>query len=127
MINCPPFRWGLFLLCLSAVIYGNLKPTPPEQVFPHADKAGHGISFIALAISAKLAMYRLHSLSVWSSLILFCFLLEYLQGILRPLRTFSMEDAYANAFGVLIALVVITAWRYFAPTFFPGTLKSDRQ
>jgi len=34
-------------------------------------------------------------------------LLEYLQGVLRPSRFFSIEDGYANLVGVAVGLVVM--------------------
>lgn len=119
LIQSPLFRWGLFIFCLSMVLYGNLRPTPPEQVFTHSDKAGHGISFFLLAVSAKLALFKVSPYWLWSALAAFSFVLEYFQGILRPLRTFSLDDAYANVFGVFLAMIFMAAWRLLAPDLLP--------
>lgn len=119
LIQSPVLRWALFVFCLGMVLYGNLRPTPPEQVFTHSDKAGHGISFILLAISARLAMFKVSPYWLWSALATFSFVLEYFQGILRPLRTFSLDDAYANVFGVFLAMVFMAAWRLFKPDLLP--------
>ncbi|MGI9316377.1 MAG: VanZ family protein, partial [bacterium] len=109
------------------VLYGNLKPSPPEQVFANSDKVGHIVSFIALAMSAKLALFRFRWYWIWTPLIVFSFVLEVLQGKLRPLRTFSFEDGYANVTGVLIAIVIMTVWRLLAPETLPisKTTKSN--
>lgn len=121
LIQAPWFRWGIFLICLAGVLYGNLRPTPPEQIFQHSDKAGHSISFVFLALSARLAMYRLSSCLLWPSLFGFAYILEYLQGITRPLRHFSVADVNANVLGVLVAFILILVCRRIAPDLLPGS------
>ena len=101
------------------MLYGNLRPSPPEQIFEHSDKAGHGISFMLLAISAKLAMFTVRPALLWTLLFIFAFVLEYLQGITRPLRQFSFSDVYANLFGVFLALIFMVLWKKVAPQFLP--------
>lgn len=119
IIQSPWIRWSFFIVCLSGVLYGNFKPSPPEQVFAHSDKAGHLVSLMLLGISARLAMYRIPWYLLWATLMAFSFLLEYLQGTLRPLRTFSMNDSYANITGVVIAMLVMALWRFIAPSTLP--------
>ncbi len=119
IIQSPWIRWSFFIVCLSGVLYGNFKPSPPEQVFAHSDKAGHLVSMMLLGVSARLAMYRIPWHLLWTTLIAFAILLEYFQGVLRPLRTFSMNDSYANISGVLIAMLVIVVWRLIAPNTLP--------
>lgn len=100
-------RWGVFLLCAAAVAYGVFRPTPPPQLFHQSDKVGHVLAFLALSLTAWLAFRRVRWFYFWP--VLFCLapLLEYLQGELRPLRVYSMEDSYANLAGVAIALLCV--------------------
>lgn len=100
------YRWVAFLFVSTAVLYAIFRPAPPEMIFEHSDKVGHVIAFLALSLMGRLALSSLSKVTFWLSFLLLAFLLEYLQGALRPLRIFSVEDAYANAAGVLLALVV---------------------
>jgi VanZ family protein len=68
-------------------------------------------------------MFRVPWFWLWSSLVGFSFVIEYLQGALRPLRTFSLEDAYANVLGIMIAMVIMVLWRYIAPEMLPDSAK----
>lgn len=44
-------------------------------------------------------------------------LMEYLQGVLRPLRVYSMEDSYANLAGVALGLFVVSFYRLICKLF----------
>ncbi|OMH25774.1 hypothetical protein BGP75_24945 [Motiliproteus sp. MSK22-1] len=94
-----------FLLCLLVVLYGILQPVPSRQLFVNSDKIIHVLAFICLALTARIAVPQ----GNWIWLVIFCLapLLEYLQGQLSPLRSYSLEDGYANVVGVLIALIFV--------------------
>ena len=62
--------------------------------------------FCAVALSGRLAGISLPDWSYWPLWAGLAMTMEYLQGMLRPLRIFSIEDAYANLAGVVAALVV---------------------
>ncbi|WP_415905223.1 hypothetical protein ACMXYW_03395 [Neptuniibacter sp. QD48_55] len=98
--------WVIFLLALAALAYGIFRPSPPERIFENSDKAGHFIAFFSVSFMGRLALYKISSWIYWSSWFLLAGLLEHLQGALQPSRHFSIEDAYANAVGVVIAIIV---------------------
>ncbi|WP_162010859.1 VanZ family protein [Neptuniibacter caesariensis] len=98
--------WVIFLLALAALAYGIFRPAPPERIFENSDKVGHFMAFFGVSFMGRLALYKIPGWTYWSSWFVLAGLLEYLQGVLRPLRHFSIEDAYANAIGVLIAITV---------------------
>lgn len=100
-------RWALFLLVSVAVLYGIFRPEPPAMLFEYSDKVGHVLAFCALALTGRLALFVLPKTGFWLSMLLLCFALEYLQGELRPFRMFSLEDAYANVVGVLLAVAML--------------------
>ena len=105
-------RWAVFSLVSGVVLYGLFRPTSPEMIFEHSDKVGHVIAFLFLALTGRWALFKYSKLGFWLSMFVLAFLLEFLQGQVRPLRLFSMEDAYANGVGVLLALVVCTIYKY---------------
>ena len=96
----------LFVFFTAALLYGVFRPEPPPELFAHSDKAGHVLIFFAVALSGRLAGISLPDWSYWPLWASLAMTLEYLQGMLRPLRIFSIEDAYANLTGVVAALVV---------------------
>ena len=98
--------WAIFLLALAALAYGIFRPAPPERIFENSDKVGHFIAFFGVSFMGRLALHKIPGWIYWSSWFVLAGLLEYLQGALRPLRHFSVEDAYANAIGVVIAITV---------------------
>jgi len=100
----------LFLSVLALVLYGVFRATPPEMVFEHSDKVGHVMAFLALALTGRLAIYKLPGTVFWLVMLALAFLLEYMQGELRPLRVFSMGDVAANTIGVATALLVFAVW-----------------
>lgn len=104
---CPVWlRWLVFIGCVSAVMYGIFRPVPPEMLFDNSDKVGHFIAFAALGITARLALPANRHGFIWPVLLVAAFVLEYLQGAWLPLRTFSLEDSYANSAGVAIGFAV---------------------
>lgn len=94
--------WAVFVLVFTAVLYAIFRPTPPEMIFEHSDKVRHVLAFFGLGFMARLALFRLPRWLLWWALLTLAFGLEYLQGEFRPLRIFSLEDAYVNAAGVVI-------------------------
>jgi VanZ family protein len=100
------FRWVLFIACVSGVLYAIFRPTPPEMLFDNSDKVGHFLAFGGLSLTAFIALKGRFAWVMWGSLVLLAFVLEYLQGVFLPLRTFSLEDSYANVVGVAIGFAV---------------------
>lgn len=98
--------WVIFLLALAALAYGIFRPTPPERIFENSDKVGHFIAFFGVSFIGRLAIHKIPNWIYWSCWFVLAGLLEYLQGVLQPLRHFSIEDAYANAVGVAISILV---------------------
>ena len=99
-------RWLVFIMCLSGVLYGIFRPTPPEMLFDNSDKVGHFLAFGGLSVTAFIALNGRFAWAMWACLIVLAFVLEYLQGVFLPLRTFSLEDSYANLIGVAIGFAV---------------------
>ena len=106
----PALHWILFLVCLAAMLYGTFRPEPPPDLFAHSDKVGHGLGYTALTLTARMALNRMHRLIFWPAMAGFAVLLEFLQAAWRPLRVFSLGDAYANLLGVGIALAIVALW-----------------
>ncbi len=92
------------------VMYGIFRPTPPPMIFEQSDKLGHVSAFLALALTARVAMNRMSAIIFWLVMLLLAFGLEYLQGEFRPFRVFSAGDVYANILGVLLALIICFKW-----------------
>ncbi|PIE25442.1 MAG: hypothetical protein CSA60_00610 [Neptuniibacter caesariensis] len=97
--------WSFFIIALVLLAYGLFRPTPPEEVFTHSDKAGHFIAFFTVSFLGKMALNAVPSSIYWGTWLILAGLLEYLQDILCPMRVFSLEDAYANGIGVCIAII----------------------
>jgi VanZ family protein len=100
-------RWGVFLLCAAAVAYGIFRPTPPPQFFSGSDKVGHVLAFLGLSLTAWLAFRHVRWFYFWPVLLVLAPLSEYLQGEVRPMRVYSINDSYANIAGVAIALLMV--------------------
>ena len=109
-IHKPFVRWSLFIVCLLVLLYGNFRPTPPPDLFKNSDKYGHVLVMIAVAISARMAILGPPWYWFWPVTALGAFGLEFLQAALRPLRVFSIGDAYANLAGILVALLLVVIW-----------------
>ena len=99
----------LFVCFTAALLYGVFRPEPPPELFAHSDKAGHVLIFFAVALSGRLAGISLPDWSYWPLWAGLAMTMEYLQGMLRPLRIFSIEDAYANLAGVVATSVAVAA------------------
>jgi len=99
-------RWSLFLLVTSIVLYAVFRALPPKQIFEHSDKVGHIVAFSIWGLTGRLALVSLSKTYFWLPMVVLAFLLEYLQGEFQPLRVFSLDDAYANLIGVIIAFVM---------------------
>lgn len=118
IILSTPIRWSLFIICSITVLYGMFKPEPPAEVFTHSDKAGHFIAFFTLSLSAKFAMTKLPWFWFASMFFTLSFFLEFLQSKLRPLRIFSLEDSYSNAFGVCLSILFLIVIKLKFPNVF---------
>ncbi len=113
--------WALFIFALAVLAYGIFRPAPPERIFENSDKVGHFIAFFGVSFLGRLAIHKLPAIIYWGTWFGLAGLLEYLQGELRPMRHFSIEDAYANAIGVAIALTVFLI----AKRMFPQSRTTD--
>lgn len=100
------FRWFSFVTVCTAILYALFRPTPPAMVFEHSDKAGHIVAFMALTITSRMLFFRYSRFSSFFVLLSLAFVLEYLQGELRPLRLFSSLDVTANMLGVVIGFSI---------------------
>ena len=110
-------RWLLFVVVVAAVAYGLFRPEPPPMVFEQSDKVGHVLAFLGLSVSARWVFWRANAYLFWSVMLLLAPLLEYLQGVLRPSRFFSIEDGYANMLGVAVGLVLMLLYSAFSARF----------
>jgi len=99
-------RWIVFISVSIVVLYALFRPLPPEVIFEHSDKVGHVIAFMTLALTGRWVFLSVSKVAFWLTMSVLAFMLEYLQGEFRPLRIFSLDDAYANLLGVVVALVV---------------------
>jgi len=80
------------------------------MVFEDSDKIGHVMAFLAQALTGRLAIHKMPGTVFWLAMLALAFLLEYMQGELRPPRVFSMGDVAANTVGVATALLVFAVW-----------------
>jgi VanZ family protein len=99
--------WVIFICALAALAYGIFRSSPPERLFENSDKVGHFIAFFGVSFIGRFALHKIPAILYWGCWLGLAGLLEYLQGELRPMRHFSVEDAYANAIGVAIAIVAM--------------------
>lgn len=100
----------LFISCLLLVGYGLFKAESPAQIFAASDKVGHILAFFCLSLSGFFVVplsLKAKYWWFWALLITLACLSEYLQGLARPLRYASWEDALANLAGVLLAFILI--------------------
>ena len=56
ILKHPLFHWSTFLLSIAIVLYAYFRPLPPEDLFEHSDKLGHIVAFLALGLTARLAL-----------------------------------------------------------------------
>lgn len=97
----------LFGCCSALLAYGLFRPQSPPDLFTQSDKWLHLLAFMAFAGCARLAFPSVSAYLFWPLLLCSAPLLEYLQHLLQPVRTFSLADAGANLLGVLLAAL---AW-----------------
>ncbi|MEH6542449.1 MAG: hypothetical protein V7721_00775 [Porticoccaceae bacterium] len=97
-------RWALFLSVSAVVLYAIFRPAPIPAFFGHAGTIDHVVAFLALAVTARMVFLMLPKIGFWLAMLVTAFILEYLQGVIRPLRLFDMYDVYANLIGVLLAM-----------------------
>ena len=97
--------WVVFILALAILAYGIFRPTPPPELFNNSDKVGHVIAFLGVSFVGRLALHSIPAALYWGIWFILAGLLEYLQHEFRPERYFSLQDAYANTAGVVIAII----------------------
>ena len=107
----------MFLIFSGALLYGLFRPTSPPDVFANSDKVGHVLIFFAVSLSGRLSKVATPGWLYWPLWAFLAMALEYLQGAARPLRIFSIEDAYANVAGVLLGLLGWLAIRLYLARF----------
>lgn len=105
-------RW-LFVVGVSGVIifFSVIKvPSSPSGAGPFWDKQLHFVAYggLTLVYAYATAHYRhrplLRAIGVLTAVILFGFLVEFLQGVV-PVREFSLLDQLANTVGALLASI----------------------
>jgi VanZ family protein len=106
ILKHPLFHWSTFLLSIAIVLYAYFRPLPPEDLFEHSDNLGHIVAFLALGLTARLALPAVKGMVFWPTIIAMAPLFEYLQGAFRPLRIYNEYDVYANLVGVLLAMLI---------------------
>ena len=99
---------GLLFLCvLLGLLVGIFNPEPLPKLFKHSDKYEHAGAFFVVALAGAFYFKHLKLFTLyWLLWLLLAYGLEYLQGLYLPKRTFDLYDVYANATGVLVALVL---------------------
>ncbi len=113
MSKCHSLWTWLFLIFSGVLLYSLFRPTPPPDVFANSDKVGHVLIFLAVSLSGRLSKVSIFDWLYWPLWAFLAMALEYLQGAVRPLRIFSMEDAYANVAGVSLGLLAwLMIWLY---------------
>lgn len=102
-----------FWLLLATVSFLALSPKPPTSADLGWDKLNHGAAFFALGGLARLA-WPGPSWARWAVLLmLYGLLLEGAQG-LTPNRQAEAGDLLADAGGLLLAALLLSAWRRIA-------------
>lgn len=102
----PLLRWFIFLSISTIVLCAIFYPQPFRIVFGLPDTVSHIGAFIALALAARLVFAKYLPSVFWLTMFTIALLLEYLQGEILPLRSFSFSDLYSNVAGVAIAFVI---------------------
>lgn len=111
-------RWTWLLVALiytCFVLYASLADAdyylPEEKLFQHQDKVFHFIVYILLAI--VWSIYTLKTISkkpLWISFFstfVFGIVLESVQEIISPYRTYDTTDLIANCLGVIVGTVFV--------------------
>ena len=110
----------MFVIFSGVLLYGLFRPTSPPDVFASSDKVGHVLMFFAVSLSCRLSKVAIPDWLHWPLWASLAVALEYLQGAVRPLRIFSIEDAYANVAGVLLGLLGWLVIRLYLARFSKG-------
>ncbi len=105
------YRFAIFFVTLTILLWGIFRPTPPPDIFTHSDKYMHLIAFFGFSLAARFAFIQQNGVLIWLNLMITAPLLEYLQHFFQNQRQFSLEDALANFLGVMLALLI---WKLFA-------------
>ncbi len=108
------YRWRIGGVALALVVLlGAVVPTGTGQGWPHADKLGHVVAFMALTLWFAGAYEPRHYGRVALVLLLFGAAIEGVQGTLGY-RTAELADWFADAFGIAvgigIALLGVRHW-----------------
>jgi hypothetical protein len=106
LIKTQHFFLFAFACFCGALLYGILRPEPPQEIFLHSDKVAHVLAFFAVSFTGRFAGLSWRGWVYWPFWLGLAILLEYMQGALWATRVFSLDDAYANAAGVFTALAV---------------------
>ena len=108
--NSERLALTLLVLFLAIVVYVMFKAQPPQELFPHAHNAAHVLAFFVMSVTAWFAFPSIALKTpvwFWGFFVLLAPLLEYFQGVFRPLRISSADDVVANLAGVFIAWIVM--------------------
>lgn len=103
-------RIPVLVLVAGLLAWGIFSPVAPPDPFPGSDKVGHGLGFLILALSARVAWRWPSAAWLWAGLLLAGPVLEWLQHWVSPSRQRSLDDALANVAGVLVAWALWQAW-----------------
>ena len=113
-----PFRrprlWlGVWLLLVTIVIVLSLTPPPPMPPLPSGtDKVEHFVAYFILSAGA-VQVFAARNTQLWIGIALIALgaLLELAQANLTVTRLMDLQDAIANAFGVLAGLATaVSRW-----------------
>lgn len=121
MARLYQFRYVIFLVCLSILLWGIFRPESPPQPFDNADKIWHTLAFFGFSLTARFAFCHKAIWLVWIVLALSAPTLEYLQGLLQTSRQFSYGDMLGNLSGVVLAF---TVWKLLLKTNFNENIRN---
>jgi VanZ family protein len=99
--------WALFILALAVLCWGLFRSQPPAELFEQSDKYQHAVAFALVVFLGSLVVTGRRRWIYWVAWLLMAAVLEYLQGLWLPGRTFDQGDILANYVGVLAAFL---AW-----------------
>ena len=94
-----------FVLVLSVLLWGMLRPEGPHEPFPFFALGLHVVAFLAMGLSARFAFSGWPGAWVWLPLLVAAPGLEILQTLLQPgSRQFSLLDIGGNTLGAALAM-----------------------
>ncbi|BBP44502.1 hypothetical protein [Thiosulfativibrio zosterae] len=97
-------RYVLFMVSLTILLYGILRPESPPNLFNQSDKLMHVFAFLGFSLITRFAFCCRKF--VWLALFLSAPSLEFLQHYVQITRQFSWADVAGNLSGLVCALVV---------------------